>query len=381
MDIDLEGTLLGESRSMRITVKNGVVTRIATSRDIDHFIIPLLFDIQVNGYEGIDLQSPDVSAEDVAGITAKLAARGVGRWVPTVITGSQTRMERACSVIAEAMRDPDVKRAVPGIHVEGPYISPVDGPRGAHAKRHVRKPSLREFDRLLDASDGAILYTTVAPEVKGAVSFIRGVVKRNVRVALGHTAATSDDIARAVDAGATLSTHLGNGLSSTIHRHENPLWPQLANDRLTASLIPDLHHLSGEILKTFVRAKGQNNIILTSDCVHLAGMKPGHYDLAGVPVELQRSGRICLKNTDLLAGSSLDLMRGVVNAATCAGLSLRDAFACASSVPAKALGVRMPPWKPKAGRRANFAAIALDRSTPIPRVTVEFVFVNGKRIC
>lgn len=381
----LRGIPLEMTRARDIQVRDGKIISLGpcsssrsdtgSSRTI---IAPLLFDIQVNGVGGIDLQAGDVAPEDVVAITRKLAAQGVSRWVPTVITGPAKRMERTCRVIAETMSDREVKRAVPGIHLEGPYISPHDGPRGAHAKRHVRKPNIREFDAFLEAADGKILYTTVAPEVPGAIPYIRAVVRRGVVAALGHCAAKADDIERAVDAGARLSTHLGNGLASTIHRHDNPLWPQLSNDALTASLIADLHHLPPSMLKTFVRAKGPGNIVLTSDAVHLAGMKPGPYRLGGVPVELKRSGRICLTGTDLLAGSSLSLLQGVINAAQHSDMTVEQAFASASSIPLKLFGLRPAPWPPKVGRKANFILFDLDKSKTPWRPHIRKVFINGR---
>jgi N-acetylglucosamine-6-phosphate deacetylase len=295
----------------------------------------------------------------VARLPALLAKTGVGYWVPTLVTGSQEAIERGCRVLAEAMRLPDVKRSVPGIHIEGPYISPEDGPRGAHRKEHVRPPSLREFDRWMKAADGKILYITMAPEWKGAPSFIKRVVERGVVVSLGHHNATPDQIARAVDAGARLCTHLGNGMGSQMHRHHNPLWPQLADDRLTTSLIADLEHLPAEVLKTFVRAKGPERVVLTSDVVHLGGMKPGHYDFAGKAVELKPSGRICLSGTDLLAGSSLMLLQGVMNAVRCTDLTLEQAVASATALPARLLGAPLRFAKPGVGMKATFIVAEL----------------------
>jgi N-acetylglucosamine-6-phosphate deacetylase len=306
-----------------------------------------------------------------------LAAQGISHWIPTLNTSAQKDLERGCKVLAEAMQHRLVKRAVPGIHIEGPHISPLDGPRGAHPRRHVRKPSIREFDRCMKAVDGKVTYVTLAPETDRAIPFIKSLVKRGVVPALGHHDADSDTIAMAVDAGARLCTHLGNGLKAEIPRHENPIWPQLAEDRLIASLIPDLEHLPPATLKTFVRVKGPDRVILTSDIVHIAGLKPGVYSLDGSQVELLPTGRICLHGTKFLAGSSLGLLQGVVNATRVTDLTLEQAFACASSVPGRFFGLRHRFGAPKVGKRADLILLKLDKAKPKWRVRILASFVNG----
>jgi len=383
----VRGTLLGESTLSDVTVRSGKVESVKRAGRGDaqaggpHAIIgPTLFDIQVNGYGGVNLQGGEVVPEDFAAIAAALARTGVSHWIPTLITGAQRDMEHGCRIFAEALRNKAVARAVPGLHIEGPYISPMDGPRGAHAKRHVRPPSIREFDRLLNAADGKISYTTVAPEVPGAIAFIKAVVKRGVVVSLGHHHANPEWIARAVDAGARLCTHLGNGMATQIQRHFNPLWPQLADDRLACSFIADLEHLPEPVLKTFVRVKGPERTILTSDVVHIAGLKPGHYTLGGAAVELKRSGRIRLTGTELLAGSSLVLLQAVINAAEHTDLSLEQAFASASTVPARILGLKHRFELPRRGRQANFIVFELAGPEARHKARVRGVFVNGLRV-
>lgn len=342
-------------------------------------IIPPLFDIQVNGLDGIDLQSPDLAVEQIAAIGRGLARNGVGYWIPTLITAGAASLRRLCHVFAEAMEDKAIARAVPGIHLEGPYISPEDGPRGAHARTHVRKPSLAEFDRLQAAAHGYIRYVTLAPEWKNAPAFIRGLRERGVSVSLGHHNATEEQILRAVEAGATLCTHLGNGMASPIPRHANPLWPQLANDALTASFIADLEHLPPASLKSMLRAKGPERAILTSDCVHITGLPPGHYHLGEMPVELLPSGRICLSGTVYLAGSSLMLLQGLVNAVRVGGLTMRQAVASATTIPAQALGLkqlikRFAP--PTVGARPHFVVFDIVNGRP----KIHAVYIDGCRM-
>ncbi|MBN2307965.1 MAG: amidohydrolase family protein [Candidatus Hydrogenedentes bacterium] len=386
-EFTVRGVLLGESWASDVVVRAGKVVKVkrmggggADVGSTDTIIAPTLFDIQVNGYGGVDLQGSKVTTADVRKVADLLAAQGVSHWIPTLITGSQDEMEHGCRVLAEARQDRTVARAIPGIHLEGPYISPMDGPRGAHPKAHVRKPSVREFDRFMKAAGGRILYVTLAPEVPGAMAFIRALRKRGVVVSIGHHYADEKAIAKAVGAGAQLSTHLGNGMKAEIPRHVNPLWPQLAEDRLSASLIPDLEHLPRAALKTFVRVKGPARTILTSDVLHIAGLKPGKYDLMGQPVEMLRSGRVCLSGTELLAGSSLGLLQGVVNAACVTDLTIEQAFACASTIPARLFGLRHAFVSPKVGMTAEFVAFDVDKSASPWKATVRASFVGGRRM-
>jgi len=239
----------------------------------------------------------------------------------------------------------------------------------------VRPPSLREFQRLQKASGNRILYVTMAPELPGAIRFIKAVTAQGVMISLGHHAATSAQVRAAADAGARLSTHLGNGSSPMMHRQHNPLWPQLAEDRLHASFIADLHHVPAEALKTFVRAKGPQRTVLTSDATNLMAMPPGIYTFAGSKVELRADGKICLCGTDLLAGSGVPLLQGVANAWRCGAMTLKEAFASATTVPARLLGIPAPPACASVGRRANL--VVFDANPATGHVEIRAVFIDG----
>lgn len=374
----IRGRLLGDSRASDIDVRDGRIhaitsagrRRVQTGSHQSH-ILPLLFDIQINGYAGIDLQSPTLQPEDVAQLDEALGRTGVGYWIPTIITNSQSRMERSCRVMAEVLQHKPLARHILGIHLEGPYLSPEDGPRGAHARRHIRNPSIRELDRCIKAADGRIVYTTIAPEQRNAIPFIRHAVRQGIVVSLGHHNANADQIARAADAGATMVTHLGNGIAPTLDRHHNPIWPQLADDRLTCSLIPDLQHVPAPMLRAITNAKGKGRIILTSDVVHIAGLKPGKHELAGVPVALGRDGVVRLTGTQLLAGSATPLIQGVFNAAEVTNLSMTDAVRSATTIPARLLGTKNRFTKLRAGTRAQFVVC---RQLQNGRVKIESVF-------
>ena len=220
--------------------------------------------------------------------------------------------------------DPLVAASVVGIHVEGPHIAREDGPRGAHPLEHVRPPDIAEYRRWQEAARGRIRIITVSPEYPESVDYIRAIVADGVVASIGHTAADGDQIRAAVDAGARWSTHLGNGAHALIPRHPNYIWEQLAEDRLSAGLIFDGHHLPPAVIRTMLRAKGIERTILVTDALALAGLPPGVYASAvGGDVELLPSGRVVLSGTPYLAGSAATLGVCLGNAVRHAGRDAR----------------------------------------------------------
>jgi len=197
--------------------------------------------------------------------------------------------------------------------MEGPYVSPEEGARGAHPRAHVAPPGVDDFSRRQHAACGRIVLVTLAPEVPGARRLIEHLVATGVRVAIGHTAATPQQIDEAIGAGATLATHLGNGCPQMLPRHPNVIWELLAADALFASVIVDGHHLPPSTVKAMIRAKGPGRTILVTDAVAAAASAPGRYTVGGVQCELGEDGRVSLPGTPYLAGSSLTLDRAIAN--------------------------------------------------------------------
>ncbi len=323
-------------------------------------VTPALIDIQVNGFGGRSLNDDHTSPEDVVEITGSLRAGGVALWCPTVTTGSLDRMARSLRSIAQACTDTDIAASVAGIHLEGPFISGEEGPRGAHPAEHVRPPEREEFLRLQDAAGGRIRIVTLAPELPGAIEFIECLASEGIIPAIGHTGASPGQIREAVRAGARLSTHLGNGAHDCIRRHPNYIWEQLAADELFASIIPDGHHLAPSVVKCFVRCKGIERTILVSDAVSSAGMDPGEYEFAGRAVELTPKGRVQLKGTPFLAGSALELATGVTNAARFTGCSVGEAIRMATLNPACVLGITDRCGTVEAGKEATLSIFRWD---------------------
>lgn len=304
------------------------------------WISPGWVDIQVNGYRGVDLNVEELEPDAVHELVRVLWAEGVTAFCPTIVTQSRERFERAVRAIAAACEaDPLTAKSVAAIHLEGPYISPVDGPRGAHPLEHVRAPDLAEFARWQEASGGRVGLITLAPEQPGSIDFIRAVSAQGVVVSLGHTEADTETLAAAAAAGARLSTHLGNGAHAMIPRHPNYIWDQLADDRLMASFIFDTHHLPPAVMKAMLRAKGLERAILVSDSVAAGGLGPGVYETAiGGKVELLPSGRLNLLGTPYLAGSASCLREGIGHATRYTGIDLAAAVRLATANPARLLG-------------------------------------------
>jgi len=219
--------------------------------------LPGLVDLQVNGFAGVDFGDPATTPDDVERAVAAIQKTGVTRFLPTLIT-SPLETFAACAKTLLKTKN----AALAGIHMEGPYISPEDGFRGAHARAHVRAADLDDFKRRQDAADGTIRLVTLAPESPGAIPLVERLVAGGVRVAIGHTAATPPQIGDAISAGATIATHLGNGCAQMLPRHPNFIWEQLAADELLASIIVDGHHLPPATVKTMIRAKTPRRVVL-----------------------------------------------------------------------------------------------------------------------
>ena len=376
----MKQTIRGRSpqsgRVLEVIVEDGLVQAIREVRgENEAWLTSGLIDLQVNGYGGDDVNRENPDPDTIVSLTEKIIATGVTTYLPTVITASEAKITAALCAVAEARRSSKlVAHTVPYVHVEGPHLSPSDGPRGAHPLEHIRPPNLDEFNRWQTASGGLVGMVTLSPHFEGATEYIAAMARKGVHVAIGHTDATPDQIHGAMDAGATLSTHLGNGSAALIPRHANVLWPQLADDRLTATLIADGHHLPNDMLKTMIRAKGVARSILVSDAVALAGMPPGQYETpVGGSVELNADGRLSLAGTEFLAGAALPLKDGVARAACFAGVSLSESLQMATRNPGRFTGGR---GVLRVGAPADLIRFTLDREQAT--LQIETMMVKGR---
>jgi len=341
----------------------------------DAWICPGFVDLQVNGFAGVDYNSPTAAVEEIGRSIRVLLSTGVTRFFPTVITGSPEDMLAALRNLAKARAALPEGPAMEAFHVEGPHISPADGPRGAHPARWVRPPDFDEFRRWQDATEGLVRLVTLSPEWPQAPGYIEKLMREGVVTSIGHTRATQEQIQDAVSAGATLSTHLGNGADAVLPRHPNYIWEQLAEDRLAASFIVDGFHLSDSFLRVALRAKGIERSVLITDAVMPAMCVPGPYKLGEVEVELKEDQRVVLRGGTRLAGSSLRMDRAVGNVMRAAGVSLIAAISMATTNPARVGRISGRQRGLKPGERADVVRFRLVEG----RVEVLETYVSGKR--
>lgn len=342
------------------------------------YVGPGFIDLQVNGFLGVDFNDPKCTADQIARAIQGLFATGVTRFYPTVITGSPTDMLEALRNLRCAKGRLPEGAAMDGFHVEGPHISPEDGPRGAHPRRWVRPPDLDEFRRWQEATGNQVRIVTLAPEWPQSLEYIETITAEGVVASIGHTSATAQQIADAVSAGASLSTHLGNGAHAVMRRHPNYIWEQLAEDRLMADFIVDGIHLPPSFLKVALRAKTLARAVLVTDAAAPAGCSPGRYQLGEQAVELTSDNRVMLVGQERLAGSALRMDRGVENLMRIAGLSLADAIRMATTNAARAGQVPGRMQGMVAGERADLIEYKFNPSDS--SITIQSTYVSGERV-
>lgn len=306
-----------------------------SSGEASTFLAPGFIDLQVNGFAGVDFNSTTTTTADIARASQAIFSTGVTRFFATVITNAPDKLITLLKNLARARETLAHTTAIEGFHIEGPHISPEDGPRGAHPREWVRRPDPDEFLRWQEASNGLVKMVTLAPEWPGACDYIEQLTGAGVVVAIGHTQASAAQIHDAVSAGATVSTHLGNGAGSK-NRRDEFISQQLQENRLSASFIVDGHHLPVEFLREALNRKGTDRSILVTDAVAPALCAPGLYELGQVAVELRPDGRVTLRGNDRLAGSILTMDRAVSLVMQHAGVSLREAIVMATSNAARA---------------------------------------------
>lgn len=359
-----------------VTVAFGETIHSVTAVDkVDEglYIAPGFVDIQVNGFLGVDFNNPQVTVTDVERAVAGMIATGVTRCLPTVITGAPEDMLDCLRTLRKAqLQNP----AIVGFHVEGPHIGVEDGPRGAHPARWVRKPDLDEYKRWQEVTDGNIRIVTISPHWEEAPAYISAIVRDGVTASIGHTGASAEQIQAAVEAGATMSTHLGNGAHAAMRRHPNYIWDQLAEDRLTASFIVDGIHLGSAFLKVALRAKTVARSVLVTDAAAPAGAVPGRYRLGEQDVDLSADDRVVLAGTGKLAGSALKMNRGVTNLVSLGNLSLRDAFLLATVNPAHCISLDGRQKGLAEGELADLITFRFEQD----QIQIENVFISGKQV-
>ena len=288
------------------------ITR-SDERDSGLLYGPGLIDLQVNGIRGIDFNRPTLTVNDVTEAAKQQLTQGVTQFLPTVITNADDHVITILNTISEACENDQLTNdCIAGIHLEGPFISPAPGARGAHEQAFIKAPDWDLFRRFQDAAGGRIKIITLAPEWEGSATFIEKCVASGVIVSIGHSVANTLQIRSAVEAGACMSTHLGNGVPLSLPRHPNIIWDQLAEEPLHACIIADGLHIPDSFIKVVMKAKGEA-VMLASDSTCFTGMPPGEYTgHIGGDVVVDENKKISLKSEPgLLAGAAKSLLENV----------------------------------------------------------------------
>jgi N-acetylglucosamine-6-phosphate deacetylase len=339
----------------------------------DGYLLPGFVDLQVNGYFGEDLQTAD--AAGWAAVAGKLPSTGTTAFLPTLITAPLPRLAaelQAAAAIVPGL--PAGGARVLGVHLEGPFLAPLR--RGAHNPAWLTDPTPESVEELIGVGGGALRLVTLAPERPGGLAAIDRFVAAGVLVSVGHSDATAAQVAAAADRGARMVTHLFNGQRPLAHREPGVVGQALTDGRLTSGLIADFYHVAGPICALAFRA-APGRIVLVTDAAAPAGMPPGEYLLGGEPVTLPPvDGAPPARGDGTLAGSALRMDRAVANMVG-AGVSLAEAVAAATRIPADLIG------RPDLGRLAPGAAADLvwlspDLTTRATWVGGELVFTDGR---
>ena len=340
MEDFLEGYHYGTKKPIKLEVAKGEIAEIHESNfSGSHYITPGLVDLQINGFRGFDFNKKGLKVSDVVALTHLMWEQGVTTYFPTIVTNSDENIQAALETISRTCEEnKNLGNTIGGIHLEGPFLSTEDGPRGAHPLKYIKAPDWELLCKWQEISGGRIKIITLSPEWPGSTKFIQKCVNSKIIVSIGHTAASPEQIQKAVEAGATMSTHLGNAAHLMLPRHPNYIWEQLSEDRLWATLIADGFHLPQSVLKVFLKVKS-DKCILVSDATNFAGLGPGSYrSHIGGEVELNEAGRLYIKdNPDLLAGSAQNLLWCVDHLVNLGITSLENALEMASTRPMEAL--------------------------------------------
>lgn len=379
----IEGLHFETGKPTKVTIQDGKILEVKSIEKLSHensklILAPGFFDNQVNGFAGVSFSfgGGELTVDGVYKATRALWKRGVTTYLPTLTTNSREVLIKNFSILAKVKDDKSLLGSIPGYHLEGPYISPIDGYRGAHSKRFVREPDWNEFMEFYEAAGKDILTVTVAPEIDGAMDFIKKCTDLGIVISLGHHNGNAQQISEAVQNGAKTCTHLGNGCANSINRHDNPLWPQLSNDELMISIICDGFHLRPEEIRVFSKAKGYDKTIITSDVTSYAGLKPGIYkNIDGDDIELTVDGKIQYPAQKVLAGSASSIDKGVGHAMEVTACSLADAIGMASTNPAKLYGLN-DRGTLEVGKRADLILFTVDNS----KINIQKTYVKGELV-
>ena len=247
---------------------------------------PGLFDLQVNGFAGVDFNDSGLTPDRFEHALNKILSTGVTQFLPTLITADRSTLLHRFKALEVAVSASErAQTMVPGYHLEGPFLNAAPGFSGCHPAAVMTDPDIGLVDEIQAQLSKPIVLITLAPERPGALDFIKQARARNIAVAIGHSDARTPVVKEAIAAGATLSTHLGNGVAHHMHKFDNPIIAQLSEDHLWGCFIVDGIHIPLPVCTLYLRSKTLAKSILVTDAVSAACADVGHYPFAGMTVE------------------------------------------------------------------------------------------------
>lgn len=328
------------------------------------YVIPGLIDVHFHGGDGADFS--DGSLEDLQKLGHYELLHGITSICPASMTLPEEQLLNICKTAAEyahrqkaltaahAPSSPSPCAELVGIHLEGPFISPVK--KGAQKEANIVSPSAALFEKLWEASDGLLKIITLAPETSSAISFIREFSDR-VHISVGHTVSDYDTAALAFDAGADHLTHLFNAMNPLHHRNPGPIGAALEHPEVFVEMICDGIHIHPAIMKASLQMFGGERIVFISDSMRATGLPDGHYELGGQPVDVK--GQLATLPNGTIAASVTNLM-DCMKKAVSVGIPLETAVRCASYNPACSIGVSDRLGSIEVGKQADCVLLACD---------------------
>jgi N-acetylglucosamine-6-phosphate deacetylase len=343
---------------LRVRWQDSVVTHIepldsAPSPEV--WLAPSLFDLQVNGFGGVDFQQDHLTLPALLSAVRALRSAGCCRFLLTLITDEWEKLTCRLRHLRHVRSEsPELQQAIIGWHVEGPFLSTEPGYHGAHNPALTCNPTVEHVLELRTITGNDPLLLTLSPERSGALAAIELAASRGIKISLGHTNASAEVLSQAVRAGATAFTHLGNGCPRDLDRHDNILWRVLETPGFTVSLIPDQIHVSPPLFRLLHRVLPNDSVFYVSDAMAAAAMPPGKYTLGNLQLEVGIDQIVRQPGKPLFAGSALPPLEGVIRAAEMLRCPWQETWHRFSETPARLLGLRN---ELAVGQPADFCAL------------------------
>jgi N-acetylglucosamine-6-phosphate deacetylase len=332
---------------VRINVADQKITRVESIPQDDSFpyVLPVLVDLQQNGGLGTYYNMLEETGKNkLYDIAALLRRNGIGRCLATLTTHPFDSLMKSAALFDETLNnDRDLEKLFFGFFQEGVFISPQAGWRGSHSPKYILKPDWEKFRELDKQSGNRIKVVNVAPEEPGGLDFVEQAANAGKKVTLGHCCPSTEIIRKAVERGASMVTHFGNGAAPQIHRFKNPFWEMLNNDKLKLGLICDGFHLPPELVELAIKIKGRANCYMVSDATGYSGKAPGIYQVSkDLKIVIEKNGYIHVKDSEILSGAWFQLNRGVEFLVNKLGMTFLEAWEQCSLVPANVIGIKLP---------------------------------------